>query len=91
MSETSKSLQEAKAKMATDQIRVEQSEKKAAQLAAEVKKLKAQVDELKSNPAQPPAPTKPPESKPGPEQNPAPEVEPKEAPKEKPDKGPINV
>lgn len=91
MSETSKSLQEAKAKMATDQIRVEQSEKKAAQLAAEVKKLKAQVDELKSKTAQPPAPTKPPESKPGPEQDPVPEAEPKEAPKEKPDKGPINV
>ena len=77
--------------MTAGKSQLEQSEKKSAQLAAEVKKLKAQVDELKSSPAQPPAPTQLPESKPGPAPDPVPEAEPKESPKDKPDKGPINV
>ena len=69
-------------------MQLEQLEKKAALLAAEVKKLKAVIDDLKIKPAQLP---KPPESKSDPQENPVPEVEPKAAPKDKPDEGPINV
>ena len=87
MAAAGKALEDAKAQMAAGKVQLEQSEKKAAQLAAEVKKLKARVDELKANPAESPLPIKPPQSKP----DPAPEADPKESPKEKPDKGPINV
>ncbi|MFP6873299.1 MAG: hypothetical protein VCA55_07280 [Verrucomicrobiales bacterium] len=85
MAAADKALEDAGAQMASRKMQLEQSEKKAALLAAEVKKLKAVIDDLKIKPAQPP------ESKPDPQENPVPEVEPKAAPKDKPDEGPINV
>ena len=83
MSATSKALEDAREQMAAGKMQLQQSEKQAARLAAEVQKLKAVIDDLKSKPDQPP--------KPAPRENPVPEVEPKAVPKDKPDKGPINV
>ncbi len=86
IAETSKALQEAQEKMASDRLRYEQSEKKNAQLAGEVTRLKAKVEDmLKSGQ---------PEKSPSPEKSEP--TQPPEAPKkeeggEKPDKGPINV
>ncbi|MED5586376.1 MAG: hypothetical protein VYB61_08480 [Verrucomicrobiota bacterium] len=86
IAETSKALQEAQEKMASDRVRYEQSEKKNAQLAGEVTRLKAKVEDmLKSGQ---------PEKSPSPEKSEP--TQPPEAPKkeeggEKPDKGPINV
>lgn len=82
----SKSLQEAQEKMGSERLRSEQSEKKNAELAAEVMRLKAEIEKMRKS-------SQPDQSAPSDKlESPNPPKEPKkEKLEEKPDQGPLNV